>query len=439
MNIAINILKKLYWILPFSAEKKRWFLDSLRSRGIFYTIFNNANFVNVQNRELAQKFKIQVLEAPRKRNVAYESECPQRVPLSQSSPKLIAYYLTQFHPNEKNDLWWGRGVTEWNNVFRAVPQFIDHDQPRIPGELGAYDLRLKENLQRQIELAKNAGIYAFSFYYYWFSGERLLEKPLDLFLGNDDLDMNFMLCWANESWTKRFDGTSQEVLMEFKTDFESNKDFILSVKDVITDTRYVKISGKPVIQIYRPSKFDDVRQLLSYWRNSARELQVGEIHFMAVSFGADYNIDFRSMGFDSVSDFHPGSLLSKNVFHNINDQIEIVNEKFVGHVYDYSDVALNSAAINRNNVYPAVMPTWDNSARRVDSGMIFHGSTPSLYGTWLREACSHTLKQHELVGNFVFLNAWNEWGEGAYLEPDKNFGYAYLNETKRIMKEFING
>ena len=428
-----NFLRRSYWALPIKSKTKRWFLDSIRSRGIFYTLMPFSNNISKNKSDIYMFYTEQVLASARIQSFSYEKDFLDLQPIDSNCLKPIAYYLTQFHPNEKNDEWWGKGVTEWNNVFRGVPQYIGHYQPTLPGELGAYDLRLKLNMVRQIELASKSGIEGFAFYFYWFKGERLLEKPFNLFLENIDLDFKFMICWANESWTRRFDGASSEVLMGFESDFDSNKNFIDDNASIFTDRRYIKSDGKYVIQIYRPSNFDNVKELITYWRIRAKEL-FGEIHFMAISFGSDYKEDWISHGFDSISDFQPGSMMSYRDYKKINKQLDIVNKDFVGTIYDYADIAADAPF--RKGVYPAVMPSWDNSARRVDSGLIFHNSSPDLYGSWLDSACRNVLTDDVLNENFVFLNAWNEWGEGAYLEPDKKFGYAYLNTTRRVVERF---
>lgn len=430
--IIKKIIKELYWNLPFSNEFKRRVLNKYRARGVFFFIKKHVNY------ELYKLYAEQILNSPR--NIDFHSSLSiskmlEKSDFTDKKPKLIAYYLTQFHPTTENDAWWGRGITEWNNVFRAVPQFLGHYQPRIPGELGAYDLRLVENIKRQVELAKLGGLYGFAFYYYWFNGKTLLRKPLDIFIENKDIDFPFMLCWANESWTKRFDGTSQDELMTFTSDNESNLNFISDAKIYITDDRYIRLNGKPIIQIYKPSNFDDIKSLISYWRESAKKLGIGEIHLMAVLFGESYSVNWKELGFDSANDFQPGSILSQSIIKTINNDIDIVNQDFCGQVYSYDSCV--DKVIFREEVYPAVMPCWDNSARRIDSGLVFHDATPIRYSVWLNNSIKHTISSDSLSGNFVFINAWNEWGEGAYLEPDKKYGYSYLNVTRKIVDKYF--
>ncbi|HJC83771.1 MAG TPA: glycoside hydrolase family 99-like domain-containing protein [Candidatus Anaerostipes avicola] len=341
---------------------------------------------------------------------------------------LAAYYLTQYHPNIQNDEWWGKGTTEWNNVNQAIPQFIGHYQPRKPGELGYYDLRLKENMERQIELAKNYGISEFCFYYYWFDGQRLLERPLNMFLRNKDLKIEFSYCWANENWTKRFSGTDAGALMKITQSVESYVQFIDSILCDMLDSRYHRINGRPVLSIYRPSSIPNPLKVLRIWRDKAKE-KIGTDLYLIAILEANNQHDWLSEGFDALSEFQPRSIEYK--CKNITKEVHPLRKDFSGKVYDYEDLVLSKRYdINFNKkCYPAVMPMWDNTARRNHRGTIFHGSTPDLYKLWLEntiERVNHNLKLDE---KRIFINAWNEWGEGAYMEPDYDFGYAYLQAT----------
>lgn len=347
---------------------------------------------------------------------------------------LSAYYLTQYHPNPQNDAWWGRGTTEWNNVNQAVPQFIGHYQPRKPGELGYYDLRLKENMERQIELAKNYGISEFCFYYYWFDGERLLERPLDMFLKNPDLDIEFSYCWANENWTKRFSGTDAGALMKITQSVESYGNFVDSVLPDMKDVRYHHIDGKPILSVYRPSSIPDTRTVINIWKSKAKKYLNTSLYLIAVLEG-DSKRDWLAEGFDAVTEFQPRSV--EHYCTEITSKVNPIRKDFGGKVYDYEDLVVNRRykANFGKKCYPAIMPMWDNTARRNHRGMIFNGSTPLLYKEWLKDILNNLDKNKELDEKRVFINAWNEWGEGAYLEPDYGFGYAYLQATYEALME----
>jgi len=349
--------------------------------------------------------------------------------LNNNETKLIAYYLPQFHPTEKNDLWWGRGTTEWTNVSKAVPQYSGHLQPKLPGELGFYDLRLPEVMFRQIELAQNYGIDAFSFYFYWFDGERILERPLDMFIQHKSMNFKFCICWANENWTKRFSGTNTDVLMQMSDTEDSYKRFILDAIPYLEDERYFTIDNRLLLIIYRPSLVPNPREVLKYWRKTVNDL-IGKQLYIIASVGASVDIDWTKYGFDALSQFQPGSISNK--VKDITKKVNPIRKDFDGIVYDYRDIIQNEK-LDLNNLkikkYPAVMPAWDNTARRNNKGIIYHGSTPDLYARWLRKAIEYAKSNERLEEPIVFLNAWNEWGEGAYLEPDRTYGYAYLEAT----------
>lgn len=374
----------------------------------------------------------QVLSIPGRSDdhVGLAADAYERQP---GDPMLLAYYLPQFHPTSENDAWWGRGVTEWNNVSRAVPQYVGHYQPRLPGELGYYDLRIVENIARQVELAKDHGIYGFAYYYYWFDGKRLLDQPLDAFLNNPQIDFPFCLCWANESWTRRFDGNSGEILIQQSETLESYEAFIESVIHYMKDGRYIRVSGRPLLIIYRPSLVPDCQRVISSWRLRLQEAGVGNPYIIGVKEN-EFEVDLLGLGFDAQSEFHPGTVFK--YLRNITREIEFMREDFTGSVFDYVDLVKNKKYLNfqANKLHRAVMPMWDNTPRRDNTPMIFHGSSPALYKEWLLDVLAETRNNLGLDAPFVFINAWNEWGESAYLEPDRRYGYAYLRATREAME-----
>lgn len=393
---------------------------------------------HILNPKLSDEYKRgcleQMLWMPKGRAEEYQEITKTPYERKDGDCKVIAYYLTQFHPDPHNEEWWGKGVTEWNNVCRAVPQYIGHYQPRLPGELGFYDLRIKENMQRQIELAQMYGVYGFSFYYYWFDGERLLERPLEAFLSSPELNFPFSLCWANENWTKRYDGTNTDILMEQPKTSASYRNVIHDMSRFLKDSRYIEVDGKKMITVYRPSLMPETKSVLSYWRKYCKKHGIGELYIIAVKENM-VDVNWLDEGFDAVSEFHPGTLYTN--CQKINPWMDFLRKDFSGEVFSYADIVQNQKYFKYDypKLYRAVMPMWDNTARRDNKGMIFEGSTPELYKRWMKDVIQAGAKRDDLEDNLIFINAWNEWGEGAYLEPDKRFGYAYLNATKEAVEE----
>lgn len=346
--------------------------------------------------------------------------------------QLIAYYLPQFHTIPENDQWWGKGFTEWRNVVRAFPLFEGHYQPRRPGELGYYDLRVPDVMRRQVELARLYGISAFCFHFYWFGGKRLLEAPLENFLNDKTLDLPFCLCWANENWSRRWDGSENDILMAQSHSDEDDEAFLRYIDKYFRDERYLKIGGKPVLTVYRPAILKDAAATTARWRRIAEDLGYPGLYLIATNaFGFD---DYEACGFDALSEFPPHAIHVPNV----QDGIAMSPLRTGWRVRQYADIVVSEKekrADDGRKVHPGVMPSWDNSARRPTNGEIIHGSTPSLFHEWLHHAFSRAINNPE-DERLVFVNAWNEWAEGAYLEPDKRFGYAYLETCAAVALDY---
>ncbi len=291
--------------------------------------------------------------------------------LNRTDVKLIAFYLPQFHPTPENDLWWGKGFTEWTNTTKATPIFDGHYQPHLPTDLGFYDLRLRETRREQIKLAKAYGIDAFCYYYYWFSGKRILHEPIDDMLRDKGSDMPFCFCWANENWTRRWDGAEHEVLIAQKYLPNDDVEFIRSLVPFFRDKRYLRKNGAPVLIVYVPQHLSDSKRSIETWREYCRSTGIGELHLIgALTHGND---DYRRYGFDAGVEFPPHlngavSRAPEMIFH----------QRFSGLVLDYPEVA--KSFINRTypapDVYKTVFPSWDNTARRGQRAVIVINSTP---------------------------------------------------------------
>ena len=347
-----------------------------------------------------------------------------------ASVRAIALYLPQYHPIPENDAWWGNGFTEWTNVSAARPQFPGHVQPNLPADLGFYDLRLPEPRARQAELARAAGIHGFCYYTYWFAGTRLLNAPLDAVVASGAPDFPFCLCWANENWTRRWDGLDSEILIDQHHSAEDDIAFFDSILPALRDRRYIKVNGRPLLLVYRPGLLPEAAATAGRWRQRARDCGLGEIYLVSVQ--SFFHLDPtgpHAYGFDAAAEFPPHSFA-------VEAKVQprgFPGRRFEGKAYDY--VATREQFLAREMpafpVFRGVMPRWDNSARRGNQAGIFVGATPADYEDWLRRAVAYTKSAYFGDERLVFVNAWNEWGEGNYLEPDRQFGHAYLDATRR--------
>lgn len=368
-------------------------------------------------------------------NPDYVARATTSFAVAENPLKLIAFYLPQFHPIPENDQWWGQGFTEWTNVAKAMPQYLGHHQPRLPADLGFYDLRIPDIQRQQIELAKQYGIFGFCYHHYWFGGKRLLERPFNQILADPKLDLPFCVCWANENWTRRWDGKDSEVLIAQSHSPEDDIAFIEDLAPALRDPRYIRFNGRPVLIVYRAADLSDAKATTQRWRDYCWQTGIGELYLVAArTFGVS---DPRPYGFDAAIDFPP-HIAGLQV---ANTNVRVINPQYSGLVFDYKDLA---AAFSRDEDpgYPlikTVSPSWDNEARRPGRGTVFHGASPKAYADWLNSACSSTLQSVQSgidLPPFVFINAWNEWAEGAYLEPDRRYGFAYLEATARTLERF---
>lgn len=396
----------------------------------FKTKYNRNNKCNITKEELI-KF-------------LYNNDNKDFVPLTQKAynnsndTRPIAFYLPQFHTIPLNDKYIERGFTEWTNVTKIKPQFIGHYQPHLPIDVGFYDLGNDQVMHRQIELAKMYGIYGFCFHYYWFSGgKRLLEKPLFNYLKNKELDFPFALCWANENWAKQWDGGNKEVMMEQKFSYEDCDKFFYDILPFFRDTRYIKINNKPLLVVYNPKLFtkDETTYFVKRMRNLAKENGLGDLYIIGAKvFG---NEDSTIYGMDASVEFYPNN--HKNLIEHKLDG-KIINSQFKSIVFDMEDAVMNKKFMPEVSypMYKTVFPYWDNSARKAFQGGWVFQTTPKLYKKWLSDAINWTKQNHSESEQFVFINAWNEWAEGAHLEPDRKYGYAFLQATKEALEESQN-
>jgi GT2 family glycosyltransferase len=343
--------------------------------------------------------------------------------------RLIAFYLPQYHPIPENDHWWGKGFTEWTNVTKAVPNFVGHYQPRLPADLGFYDLRLPEVREEQAALARQYNIYGFCYYYYWFAGKRLLNRPLDEVVQSGRPDFPFCVCWANENWSRRWDGLDAEILIAQEHSDEDDLNFIKTLESALRDRRYIRIDGRPLLLIYQPSLLPDAARTAEIWRRYCREAGVSEPYLTAVQ-SLGFTDNPHDFGFDATVEFPPHAMAVL-----AERPGEMLNPDFQGRFYDY--VATAEFFMNRPPMpYPffrTAMPSWDNTARRQDTSDIFLNAEPEYYERWLKRLVDETRWFRQDDERLVFVNAWNEWAEGNYLEPDRQCGHRYLEATRNAL------
>lgn len=358
--------------------------------------------------------------------------------------RIIAINLPQFHPFKENEEWWGKGFTEWTNVTKAKPRFKGHYQPHLPTDTGFYDLRLPEAREMQAEMARKYGIYGFCYYHYWFNGKLLMERPLREIVESGNPDFPFMICWANENWSRAWDGSENEILIEQSYSAEDDKNHINYLLDnIILDKRYIKIDGKPIIAIYKSTLFPNIKSTIQIWRDEAR-LRGIELYICRFESFNTKGEEYLKSGFDAAIEFQPQTdrteyLNSQN--RKIKNIPKVFFRKFLTHLKGYSNLHISyedyiNYMISRPQVeykrYPCVMPMWDNSARKVNNYMAFLGSTPELYKKWLSDVY-YKFKPYSKEENLIFINAWNEWAEGNHLEPDLMWGRSYLEKTKEVI------
>jgi hypothetical protein len=338
----------------------------------------------------------------------------------------IAFYLPQFHPIPENDEWWGKGFTEWRNVARGKPQFEGHIQPNSPGELGHYDLRVPEVQRQQVDLAKEYGIHGFCFYYYWFEGKRLLELPLNRFIQDSSIDFPFCICWANETWSRRWDGSESEILIEQVYHTKYAKQLFDDFAVYLDDPRYIEIDGKKLLLIYRPDHIPNVTNYIKIWRELAAARGWTLLVTACLTFGGG---DPTRLGFDAGVQFPPHGVIADEGVPGI-----AANADFKGKLYSYPSVVAGQITDPAPSfpLFRGVMPSWDNTARRLENAYVYANHSPELFSIWLNDAFTKTYNDTD--GNsYVFINAWNEWAEGAYLEPDLHHGRARLEAVRHAV------
>lgn len=365
-------------------------------------------------------------------------------------PRLIAFYLPQYHSIPENDEWWGKGFTDWTNVKKGKPRFFGHHQPHIPADLGYYDLTNEEIRIAQTELAKQYGITGFCYYHYWFNEKMLLEKPFNEVLESGKPDFPFCLCWANENWTRRWDGKDKDILMEQNYENYDAERHLLWLEKAFENKRYIRVNDKPVLLIYNSGSIPNISSIINTWRKKIFERGYNGIYLSSVKSVNNTITDSDAIGagFDSVVQFKPSLAdLKRSSFRNsyvfffnilINKIISVLKLGIktlpVTSVYNYDSMVNKIISEPKSNfkTFPCVMPGWDNSARKKFSSVIQNDNS-EIYKKWLRHAFK-MVKGYLPDEQIVFINAWNEWAEGCHLEPDLRNGRKFLEATLQAIQ-----
>jgi lipopolysaccharide biosynthesis protein len=345
--------------------------------------------------------------------------------------KPLAIYLPQYHSIPENNKAWGEGFTEWTNVRKAKPLFEGHYQPHEPHEdVGYYDLSDPTVLVKQADMAKKFGISGFAFYHYWFNGKRLLETPLDNMLKASTPDFPFLYIWANENWSKRWDGSENEIIQEQHYSSEDDLEHIRFLcKNVFSDKRYITIDDKPVFIVYRSELLPDIKETARIWREESKRCGYKDLYLVRVENFRD-DINPLEIGFDAAMEFAPDVKKSPFVINTINENA----------IIDYpSSINRRSLKIDKNFTwFRCVYNGWDNSARKERNAGVFVNNSPNVFQQFFYRTVQYTKRVLPENQQFIFINAWNEWAEGCHIEPDKKNGYAYLNAVRNVLENKSN-
>jgi glycosyltransferase involved in cell wall biosynthesis len=405
------------------------FGEHLRSH--YRLVFDQPDVCLVYRLSDAPEFDMPIPQAPvvdPAESVAVREPELAALPADRDAPRLIAFYLPQFHPIPENDEWWGEGFTEWASVAAARPLFDGHYQPHVPADLGFYDLRLPETRLAQAELAREYGISAFCYYHYWFAGKRLLGRPFDEVLASGEPDFPFCLCWANEPWSRRWHGREEDVLQPQKYGRKDDLEHIRWLLPALADPRAITIEDRPLFIVYQGRDLPEPDRTVETWRKEAAKAGLPDLYLMTVETGWDEGWDATKVGFDAKVMFRPQfTTLREAPRIRVDGQGDL-------EVRDYQ-AAWPLFARPEEVGYPhfeTVFPQWDNSPRTGSRAIVLHNSTPEAYEQWLVQVLGRT-RDRPQEEQLVFLNAWNEWAEGCHLEPDLRWGHQYLEATRRAL------
>lgn len=368
------------------------------------------------------------------------------------SIRAIAFYLPQFHPIPENDLWWGKGFTEWTNVTKAVPLFKGHYQPHYPADLGYYDLRVPEVREAQANMAKEYGLEGFIYYHYWFgNGKKLLERPFQEVLKSGKPDFPFCLCWANETWRGAWFGEfNNQTLIEQtypgKQDYIDHFYYLLAA---FKDDRYIKVNGKPLFNVYMPEELPNAKEFTDIFKELAIKEGLPGIFMVASRVPEDWDpivhgfdgvigseiatIRYRNLKKDKIKHYYTKKKIRNGINKIMPEILKLKSDNPA--IVEYAEIVdkLITDKIFNFDYYPCAIPNWDNTARSRHNGLVFNNSTPEIFGNHLFKAANKVVHLPP-ERQFIFIKSWNEWAEGNYLEPDQKYGFQYLEQLKKILE-----
>lgn len=350
-------------------------------------------------------------------------------------PLFLAYYLPQYHPFPENDEWWGKGFTEWTNVAKAKKLFPCHYQPRIPADLGFYDLRIPEVRKAQAELAQEAGIDAFCYWHYWFNGHKMMQRPFEEVVSSGEPNFPFCLSWANHSWYAKTWNKDEKDRLLIEQTYSGEQEYMAHFMDLLPafhDERYLRIDGKLVFGIYDPFSFDDILHFMDVWNRMAKENGFEGFHFFAQA--------FKKQQIDKLKEWHFNTILIDNTFVRESVVRWFGWLLFKLHLapqlmpyQDYVETFLRNYP-DQEGLAPNILCSWDHTPRSGRRGYLLTGSTPQRFGAFV-DRLLKMIKTYHNQPAFIMIKSWNEWGEGNYMEPDQRYGKGYIHELRKSIEE----
>lgn len=357
-----------------------------------------------------------------------------------TKPRILAFYLPQYHPTPENDEWWGKGFTEWTNVGKAKKYFIGHKQPVVPTDLGYYDLRVSDTQKEQVKYAKASGIEGFCYWHYWFgNGKLLLEKPAENMLADKSIDFPFCFGWANETWKGFAHGLkNRNVLIEQK--YEGNEDYVAHFNYMLKfflDERYIRCNNKPVFLIYNPQSIPNINEFMNIWNSLARENGLSGIFFIGQRQLAYTIKEIQNLGVDGV---YTNGFLNNNYTKNIllRGGRKLLSSLFrVPVLFDYYKVAkgMFSKETKKENVYPGLLCGWDHTPRSGRQGSVLIRFSLKMWEKHINDVLQNVAEK-KYENNFVFLKSWNEWAEGNFMEPDLRYGTGKMDVLSECLGKY---